>query len=1071
MALTAAAIVKITAETIEALHGYMRARVATRTKALKAFLDQTYPEYTKTAIDDAVTGEAAREREFGKKMKARLERDLPEALKIEDPDERRARVTRLLERERRYLGLREEAMNDRAIAHLERLSVKESSPQGAFWKLSPFVREHTPDCVAMGEKFWPWSVLDKINPPTHYGCRCALYTLDEAVERDWMDPEHANVVDYDALARARKLLKEARVISEVVSLAEFRDYLAELQEAGGAEMNGAMIAFYPDAATAKKLAVAGGEPAAQLHVTLKYLGPDHTELSDRLKQQIADAIRRVARSAEPLTGHTDGVGTFPGKSGDGPDAKLKPVFAKIAMPAIQEFRARLVRALPKGVMDDTYSDFKPHMTLRYIPKDAKPDDSAASVPLVFDRVVLVTGGAKQSFTIGKLEEVAVLDHPLRAKFKERLHPRSRVGEFRRTFHAPKTAGDAKLAKDWPDASGIVKPDVRREAEAAGPGQGRGLAHVHFAEASADEFAAALHGSPYSQFLTEHTADEVAATKTRLFLSEDGKSGYAITGDGDLQNVFRLPDGQKGAGRLAVADAVKQGATTLDAYDGFLPSLYDDFGFKVTGRMKWDDSQAQDGWDYARFGRPDVVFMSLNPAEGFEERTFDDWDQAKAYSRQVANGGEPETEPQKLDELRKKWAALDKALFNYVGEPQATGARQIIDEQKRVTKEIHHIHLDAKSDKIGDPGGLRDVVVVGAGPGGLSAAIYGATEGLDTLMIDSSEQPGGQAKRSSRIENVLGFPAGITGKRYADMSLEQAQRVGAETQFGVRVEKLELVPETGIKHLTLSDGSVIDTRTVVIAGGVEINKLDFPGGDGPGVVYGDSAELKKAAKGRPVVIVGGANSAGQAAIDAATAGPVTILVRKGDLRAGMSEYLVSQLEGDPNVTITKGEVASAQNDGKTMRSVTLKDGTVIDAGAIGLFIGASPKTDWAGVERDPHGFVVVGKEGGALSTSVPGVFAAGDVRVGSQKRVISAAGDGANAISQSHEYLTKMTTDLAEAADFFGALPEGASSYEQKLTDPAKPDEPAKLDGSVDDEANDEADDFMEQMDKLDQEST
>jgi len=360
----------------------------------------------------------------------------------------------------------------------------------------------------------------------------------------------------------------------------------------------------------------------------------------------------------------------------------------------------------------------------------------------------------------------------------------------------------------------------------------------------------------------------------------------------------------------------------------------------------------------------------------------------------------------------------------------------------VTRAIHHQNLDRGGvEGIGLPGGARDVVVVGAGPAGLSAAIYGATEGLDTLLVDAEATPGGQAYHSSRIENVLGFPSGITGRQLADMGLEQAQRTGADTRFGASVKSMSYDPATGLKHLVFEDGSELDSRAVVIAGGVQFRHLDFPGADSKDVVYGDSSELKKACRGREVVIVGSANSAGQGAIDAAQeASHVTLLVRHGHVGDQMSSYLVQQLESDPKVTILEGaEVGSVQEDAdRRMTGVTLKDGRVLPAGALGLFVGSAPSTDWTGVERDEHGFVTVG-HGEPLETSTPGVFAAGDVRAGSIHRVITAAADGAAAISMTHGYMDELRARAAEsstgapaqvqeaAAGGAGAAPVGSST--------------------------------------------
>ncbi|MBA2559769.1 MAG: FAD-dependent oxidoreductase, partial [Propionibacteriales bacterium] len=364
----------------------------------------------------------------------------------------------------------------------------------------------------------------------------------------------------------------------------------------------------------------------------------------------------------------------------------------------------------------------------------------------------------------------------------------------------------------------------------------------------------------------------------------------------------------------------------------------------------------------------------------------------------------------LRDLKSRWAKLDRDLLPFAGEPENPTARRIVREQKEVTKLIHHAHA-AEGEKAKKGGGdTSDLVVVGAGPAGLSAAVYGAREGLDTLLIDSDTKAGGQARHSSRIENVVGFPTGVTGTQFATRGLEQAERLGADTKFGVSVRRMAYDPQSGMKHLMLSDGTTIHAKAVVIAGGVQFRKMSFEGAtDCPDIVYGDSEALKKRSRGKRAVIVGGANSAGQAAIDTAAKVPVTILLRHGEIGDKMSSYLVDQIESDPKINVEIGEVASVQTTAaKRMASVTLKDGKKIPCGALGLFIGAGPETDWADVERDDHGYIIVGRDGStAFQTSVPGVFAAGDVRAGSIHRSIAAAADGAAAVSSTHEYLASV----------------------------------------------------------------
>lgn len=363
-------------------------------------------------------------------------------------------------------------------------------------------------------------------------------------------------------------------------------------------------------------------------------------------------------------------------------------------------------------------------------------------------------------------------------------------------------------------------------------------------------------------------------------------------------------------------------------------------------------------------------------------------------------------------LKGQWSDLDRQLLPYAGNPNDPAAKALIDQQIKLQQQMHALDCDqGNAAGIGEPGGPKDLVVVGAGPAGLQASIYGGAEGLDTLMVEKQDTAGGQIGLTSRTENVLGFPAGITGADYAQDGLVQAQRMGAETKLGVGVTNMTVDPETGLKTLTMSDGSTVDARSVVIAGGVQFNTLNVPGADSNSVIYGDGNAIKAA--GGPAVFVGGGNSAGQAAVFVASqSSPVTLLLRgdPGSLGASMSSYLTNQLQTDPNVTIKyNSEIAqvNTQADGSAS-SVTLKDGSEIPANSVGVFIGSSPQTGWAqSVARDDHGYILTGQgTASALETSIPGVYAAGDVRSGSMHRVIAATGDGGVAVSTAWQYVNK-----------------------------------------------------------------
>ncbi|MEU2454500.1 FAD-dependent oxidoreductase [Streptomyces sp. NPDC012765] len=322
----------------------------------------------------------------------------------------------------------------------------------------------------------------------------------------------------------------------------------------------------------------------------------------------------------------------------------------------------------------------------------------------------------------------------------------------------------------------------------------------------------------------------------------------------------------------------------------------------------------------------------------------------------------------------------------------------------------------------------ECVIVGAGPAGLAAGVYSASEGLSTLMLDS-RAPGGQAGTSSLIENYLGFPSGLSGGDLTRRATIQASRFGAEILHPVEV--VSLTRDDPAKILTLADGTEISAETVLLATGVSYNRLDAPGADrfeGAGLYYGAATTESSACISQHVFIVGGANSAGQAAVHFAKyAARVTILVRAASLDASMSRYLIDEIDRTPNIEV-KVRTTVVRLDGEEhLERLTLHDAdtgtdTEVPARFMFTFIGARPHTDWlAGVvERDEYGFVLTGSDlisnGGELpaewslerapyplETSVPGVFAAGDVRAHSVKRVASGVGEGAMAVSLIHRY--------------------------------------------------------------------
>jgi thioredoxin reductase (NADPH) len=315
----------------------------------------------------------------------------------------------------------------------------------------------------------------------------------------------------------------------------------------------------------------------------------------------------------------------------------------------------------------------------------------------------------------------------------------------------------------------------------------------------------------------------------------------------------------------------------------------------------------------------------------------------------------------------------------------------------------------------------DLVIVGGGPAGLAAAVYGASEGLRTVMVER-ETPGGQAGQSTRIENYLGFPAGVSGSDLARRATSQARRLGAEL-LSVQ-DVVALRPEGVGRFVELSGGNTLSSHCVLVASGVSYRKLDVPGFEaltGAGVSYGAAPAEARSCADQSVVVIGGANSAGQAALYLSThANRVTMLVRGRSLQASMSHYLVERLETSENVDVrTQTQALAAEGDGhlEALR-VRGPDGEeTLQADACFVFIGASPRTDWLSgvVARDERGFILagpdvpengwpLGRDPYVLETSVPGVFVAGDVRARSVKRVASAVGEGSMAVSLIHQYL-------------------------------------------------------------------
>jgi thioredoxin reductase (NADPH) len=335
-----------------------------------------------------------------------------------------------------------------------------------------------------------------------------------------------------------------------------------------------------------------------------------------------------------------------------------------------------------------------------------------------------------------------------------------------------------------------------------------------------------------------------------------------------------------------------------------------------------------------------------------------------------------------------------------------------------------LHTRAETD-------FYDLLIVGGGPAGLAAAVYGASEGLRTVMVER-EAPGGQAGLSSRIENYLGFPSGLSGNDLARRAVAQARRFGVEILAPQEVTAVRL--DGPYRFVKLTSGAEISCHALMIATGVQWRRLAVPGAErllDAGVYYGAASTEALSCKGEDVYIVGGANSAGQAAMNFARyAARVIMLVRGESLSATMSQYLIDQIKQTPNIQIEFNTTVEELHGEERLEGITLRCGSTgttdtVPARALFIFIGAMPRTDWLDgiVERDERGFILAGRDlirngqrprgwtpdrdPWLMEASVPGIFAVGDVRHGSVKRVASGVGEGSIAVQFIHQYLSQV----------------------------------------------------------------
>jgi thioredoxin reductase (NADPH) len=356
--------------------------------------------------------------------------------------------------------------------------------------------------------------------------------------------------------------------------------------------------------------------------------------------------------------------------------------------------------------------------------------------------------------------------------------------------------------------------------------------------------------------------------------------------------------------------------------------------------------------------------------------------------------------------------------------RVVGGKTVIRPQHRRVAELLGLGTEADAAEY-------DTVIVGAGPAGLAAAVYGASEGLRTIVVER-EAPGGQAGTSARIENYLGFPSGVSGEELASRALQQARRLGAEILVTRSISRIDVAT----RQLHLDGGDVLRARTVILACGVAWRHLSIDGFDrlaGKGISYGAARSEAPNTHGLDVHIVGAGNSAGQAALFFSThARSVTILCRSDRLEKSMSRYLIDQVAARPNIRTMFGAEVTAVHGDLSLEAIDVRDSataatTRLEAGGLFIFIGADAQTAWLPPEIavNHHGYVLTGSDMRAaghwtldrdpylLETSVPGIFACGDVRFGPVKRVAAAVGEGSMAIAFVHQYLRDSGASEAE----------------------------------------------------------
>ncbi|MFC7492049.1 MULTISPECIES: FAD-dependent oxidoreductase [unclassified Knoellia] len=549
---------------------------------------------------------------------------------------------------------------------------------------------------------------------------------------------------------------------------------------------------------------------------------------------------------------------------------------------------------------------------------------------------------------------------------------------------------------------------------------------------------------------------MASKPTILAVDDDPVVSQAIVRDLRKRygGEYRLVSATSGGEALALLDELilRDRSVALVVSDQMMPQMT---GIEMLAEVR-EKSPESKLLLLTAYADTDVAIRAINDI-ALDYYMFKPWDPPEEQLYPVVDGlldDWVDAHPPETSEVRvlghrwsersyeiKTFLARNHVPYRWLDLERDEEARLLLDLAKRTADDLPLV-LVPDGDSLASPStrdlaaalGLRtraeqtlyDLCIVGAGPAGLAAAVYAASEGLSTVVVER-DAPGGQAAQSASIENYLGFPKGLSGADLTHRAVAQAARFGAETVLASGVTGFET--RGPVRAVLLEGGDSIEARAVLVATGVSYRRLDAPGVEElgmRGVYYGASANEALQCEGEDVYIVGAANSAGQAVLNFARhARRVVMLVRGSELEAGMSQYLVDRIRSTPNVEVRLNtEVGAVSGEGHLER-LTLVDRASGDeeevrASWLFVFIGATPRTDWVGdVARDAKGFLLTGQEmmaspSGeqwplprppfALETSVPGVFAAGDVRQDSMKRVASAVGEGAMSVYLVHRYL-------------------------------------------------------------------